>query len=171
MWIAYSLLKKLNSSSREYFKEANWISDLTCAQLCPTLCNPMDCSLPAFSVHGILQARILEWVAMPPPGDLLNPGIELMSLIYIVLSLCESCIFQEISLFYLTYEIDWCKIISNSHITFYFSFNPIVYWVISPLSFLVLRVVSLLYFVNRVLFFKIIIFKLTFLTVSSISSV
>ena len=34
-------------------------------QLCPTLCNPMDCSLPASSVHGILQARMLEWVAMP----------------------------------------------------------------------------------------------------------
>ena len=34
-------------------------------QLCPTLCNPMDCSAPGFSVCGILQARILEWVAMP----------------------------------------------------------------------------------------------------------
>ena len=33
-------------------------------QLCPTLCNPMDCSLPGFSVHRILQARILEWVAV-----------------------------------------------------------------------------------------------------------
>ena len=31
----------------------------------PTLCNPMDCSLPGSSVHGILQAKILEWVAMP----------------------------------------------------------------------------------------------------------
>ena len=31
-------------------------------QLCPTLCNPMDCSLPEASVHGLLQARILEWV-------------------------------------------------------------------------------------------------------------
>ena len=31
----------------------------------PTLCNPMDCSLPGFSVHGILQARTLEWVAIP----------------------------------------------------------------------------------------------------------
>ena len=31
---------------------------------CPTLCNPMDCSLPGPSVHGILQSRILEWVAM-----------------------------------------------------------------------------------------------------------
>ena len=34
------------------------------AKLCPTLCDPMDCSLPASSVHGISQARILEWVAI-----------------------------------------------------------------------------------------------------------
>ena len=33
-------------------------------QSCPTLRNPMDCSLPGFSVHGILQARTLEWVAI-----------------------------------------------------------------------------------------------------------
>ena len=33
--------------------------------LCPTLCDPMDCSPPGSSAHGILQARILEWVAMP----------------------------------------------------------------------------------------------------------
>ena len=35
------------------------------AQSCPTLCNTMDCSLPGSSAHGILQARILEWVAIP----------------------------------------------------------------------------------------------------------
>ena len=35
------------------------------AQSCLTLCDPMDCSLPGSSVHGILQARVLEWVAMP----------------------------------------------------------------------------------------------------------
>ena len=35
------------------------------AQSCPALCNPMDCSPPASSVHGILHARILEWVAIP----------------------------------------------------------------------------------------------------------
>ena len=34
-------------------------------QLCLTLCDPMDCSLPGSSVHGILQARILQWVALP----------------------------------------------------------------------------------------------------------
>ena len=33
-------------------------------QLCPTLCDPMHCSLPGSSIHGIFQARILEWVAI-----------------------------------------------------------------------------------------------------------
>ena len=47
---------------------------------CLTLCDPMDCSPPGSSVHEILQARILEWVACPPPGDLPNPGIEPSSL-------------------------------------------------------------------------------------------
>ena len=36
-----------------------------CPLSCPTLCDPMDCSPPGSSVPGILQARILEWVAMP----------------------------------------------------------------------------------------------------------
>ena len=34
------------------------------AQLCPTLCNPVDCSLPGSSVHGIFQTNVLEWVAI-----------------------------------------------------------------------------------------------------------
>ena len=34
-------------------------------QLCLTLCDPIECSPPGSSVHGILQARILEWIAMP----------------------------------------------------------------------------------------------------------
>ena len=41
----------------------------------PTLCDPMVCSLPGSSVHGILQT-ILEWAPCPPPGDLPDPGIE-----------------------------------------------------------------------------------------------
>ena len=48
-------------------------------QLCLTHCDPMDCSPPGSSVHGILQARTLEWIAMSPPGDLPDPGIESMS--------------------------------------------------------------------------------------------
>ena len=35
------------------------------AQSCKTFCDPMDCSPPGSSVHGILQARILEWVVVP----------------------------------------------------------------------------------------------------------
>ena len=45
-------------------------------QLCSTVCDPMDCSPPGASVHGILQARILEWVAMPSSRDLPDPGID-----------------------------------------------------------------------------------------------
>ena len=45
-------------------------------QSCPALCGPMDCSPPGSSVHGIIQARMLEWVAIPFPRDLPNSGIE-----------------------------------------------------------------------------------------------
>ena len=48
-------------------------------QLCLTLCNPRDCSPPGSSVHGILQARTLEWIAFPPPGHLADPEIEPVS--------------------------------------------------------------------------------------------
>ena len=37
------------------------------AQSCPTLCDPMDCRLPGSTVHGIFQARILEWLPFPSP--------------------------------------------------------------------------------------------------------
>ena len=45
-------------------------------QLCLTLCDPLDCSLPGSSVHGILQARIVEWVAIPSSRGSSHPGIE-----------------------------------------------------------------------------------------------
>ena len=43
-------------------------------QLCPTLCDPMDCTPPGSSFHGILQAGMLEWVAIPFPTKGSNPG-------------------------------------------------------------------------------------------------
>ena len=46
------------------------------AQLCLTLCVPMDCSPPSSSVHGILQTRILEWLPFPSPGYLPDAGIK-----------------------------------------------------------------------------------------------
>ena len=45
-------------------------------ELCLTLCNPMDCSPPDSSLHGIFQARILEWFPFPSPGDLLDTRTE-----------------------------------------------------------------------------------------------
>ena len=54
-------------------------SEVMCAlvtQSCLTFCDPMDCSPPDSSVHGILQARILECVAIPFSRDLPDPGIE-----------------------------------------------------------------------------------------------
>ena len=53
----------------------NTTSESEVAQSCPTLCDPMNCSLPGSSIHGIFRARVLEWVA-PSPGDLPHPGIE-----------------------------------------------------------------------------------------------
>ena len=43
---------------------------------CPALCDPMDYSLPGSSIHGIFQAKILEWVAISFSRDLPNPGIK-----------------------------------------------------------------------------------------------
>ena len=59
-------------------------------QSCLTLCDPMDCSLAGSFVHGIIQARVLEWAALPledpPPGDLPDPGIKPSSLMSPVLA-------------------------------------------------------------------------------------
>ena len=49
-------------------------------QSCPTLCGPMHHNPPGSSVHGTLQARRLEWAAMPSSRDLPDPGIQPTSL-------------------------------------------------------------------------------------------
>ena len=61
MSLASSWLHLLFSFFNLSWSEVKW-SEFT--QLCPILCNPMDCSLPGSSAHGILQARILEWIAI-----------------------------------------------------------------------------------------------------------
>ena len=52
-----------------YVHTKRWIGMFACsvAKSCLTICDPMDCSLPGSSVHGIFQARILEWVTFPSP--------------------------------------------------------------------------------------------------------
>ena len=49
------------------------------------LCDPLDCSLPDSSVHEIFQARILDGLPFPSPGDLPDPGIEPVSPVSLVL--------------------------------------------------------------------------------------
>ena len=51
-----------SASVKLIFVLGKWKSEV--AQLCPTLCDPVDCSLPGSSVHGIFQARVLEWGAI-----------------------------------------------------------------------------------------------------------
>ena len=51
-------------------------SESAVAQLCPTLCDPMDHSLRGCPIHGIFQARVLEWVAIFFSRDLPDPGIK-----------------------------------------------------------------------------------------------
>ena len=51
-------------------------SESEVTQSCPILCNPMDCRLSGFSIHGIFQARVLEWIAISFSRDLPDPGIE-----------------------------------------------------------------------------------------------
>ena len=52
----------------------NFLYESEVTQSCPTLCDPMDCSLPGFSVHGIFQARVLEWVAISFSRRSSHPG-------------------------------------------------------------------------------------------------
>ena len=77
------ILEGLNTESTFKFLlvEKPWVEKRTCqvaaaadksSQLCPTLSDPMDCSLPGSSVHGIFQARVLEWgaIAFSNPSSL-----------------------------------------------------------------------------------------------------
>ena len=76
------------TSSLIFFFFSFWMWCL-CAksfQSCLTLCETMDHSSPGSSVHGILQAGILEWLARPPAGDLSKPGTEPLSLVSLALA-------------------------------------------------------------------------------------
>ena len=54
----------LNVFSNDLLTSSSFLKWSEIAQSCPTLCDPMGCSLPGSSLHGILQARVLEWVAI-----------------------------------------------------------------------------------------------------------
>ena len=77
-WSEFQGLKRQESmegkQSLPAAKHASW--HVLSLQLRPTLCDPVDCSLPGSYVHGILQARILEWVAMSSSRGMSDPGTE-----------------------------------------------------------------------------------------------
>ena len=72
----------LNTTELAHLKTVKMVSFILCMcacvrakslQSCPTLCDPMDRSQPGSSVHGIPQARILQWVAMPSCREYFQP--------------------------------------------------------------------------------------------------
>ena len=69
---------KTTNNSMPFFQCALLLSNILppCSWSCLTRCSPVDCSPLGSSLHGIFQARILEWVACPPPWNLPNSGIE-----------------------------------------------------------------------------------------------
>ena len=58
----------------DYFKGLKEKRKVLVTQWCPTLCDPMDCSLPGSSVHGTYQASTLEWAASSSPREITTVG-------------------------------------------------------------------------------------------------
>ena len=87
-------------------------SESDVAQSCPTLCDPVDCSPPGSSVHGILQARLLEWVAI-------SFSRIYMSNLHISYMRISSFYFFSVKTSYRedTQDPDIYTIISNNHFT------------------------------------------------------
>ena len=71
MWSIWSMVKGFAAAPKSL-------------QSCLTLCDPLDCSPPGSSVHGILQARILEWVAMPSSRGSSWPKNQTHDLLYLL---------------------------------------------------------------------------------------
>ena len=85
-------------------------SESEVAQSCLTLSDPMDCSLPGSSIHGIFQARVLEWGAIAFSTKLVSPPY--------FLSLSLFCLFLSLFSFMKTNEIKW-----GNAVTFFFFFK------------------------------------------------
>ena len=74
-WIIHDCSEALNF--RVFIKTLSFLHQkLLVAQLCLTLGNPLDCSLPAFSDHGIFREEYWSGLPCPFPGDLQDPGIK-----------------------------------------------------------------------------------------------
>ena len=81
IWLWVRLVWRIHRISNRQLNFTVWKKvKVKVAKLCPTLWNPMDCSPPGSSVHGILQARMLEWVVMPSSRRSSLSGINPKSL-------------------------------------------------------------------------------------------
>ena len=70
------LLLPLSSQAHSILQRQLLPPCVWCVQLCPTLCDPMGCSPPGSSVHGIFRQEYCSGLPFPSPGNLPNPGIE-----------------------------------------------------------------------------------------------
>ena len=98
------------ATAEEFTKDQTQPSNETAAaakllQSCPTLCDPMDHPPPGSSVHGILQARILEWLPFPSPEDLPTQGSNLGLL------LCRQILYR-VRRSSLLIKRSWCEVAS-----------------------------------------------------------
>ena len=103
-----------------------WVLCASSLRLCPTLCDPMDCSPSGSSVHEILRARILEWVAMPSSrGILPTQGSNLRLLCLLALAgrfLLPSHQGMSTNKFY------WNTTANAGSLTIHGCFYPLSYW-------------------------------------------
>ena len=114
------------------------LCECSAIQLCLTLHNFMDCSLPCSSIHGNLQARILEWVAISSSRGSSDPGIEPTSIVSLALvgkffvteqpgkhiKFTNPHIFINLSLSYTTFAYDFLLFIVFSPDVFLIIFSP-----------------------------------------------
>ena len=78
-------------------KTAGKESESEVAQSCPTLCDPMDCSLPRSSVHGIFQAIVLEWIAIKVTLDRNKTSFKGWSEVVVEIASRGHCSFMKLS--------------------------------------------------------------------------
>ena len=87
-------------------------SESEITQSCLTLLHPMDCSLPGSSIHGIFQARVLEWDAIA-----FSSAMQQILIIYVYVCVCYPVSFQQLSILYVVVYICQSRFPSLSHPT------------------------------------------------------
>ena len=75
------IYKTIQLKGSKFHQHNGSSEEAACVLRCSVMvdsCRPVDRSQPGSSVHGVVQARTLEWLPLPPPGDLHNSGTELI---------------------------------------------------------------------------------------------